>query len=203
MRPGAYFGEEYTLVVVADYVLQHTPGPCVSNLSSSFALRDLAKRYGQPYSASKVGEVHVVEEMKQTGAAIGGEGNGGVIYPALHYGRDAMAGIALVLSYLATSGKTLSTLKSEYSDYHIAKRKIRINKDLPVDELLEQVTRFYQDASFDRRDGLKILFDDHWLHLRASNTEPVIRIYAEAQTEKAAAALADRAMEQVAQTANA
>jgi len=187
---GAYFGEEYTLVAVADYVLQHTPGPCVSNLSSSLALRDLAAKYGQPYSASKVGEAYVVEEMKRTGAVIGGEGNGGVIYPVLHYGRDALVGIALLLSYMAKSGHSLSQLKKKYPAYIIAKSKIELPKEVDLKSLFDSVASAYSGAEIDTRDGLKILIGDSWIHLRASNTEPILRIYAESGTKDKAEKLA-------------
>lgn len=187
---GVYFGEEYTLVTVADYVLQHTPGPCVSNLSSSLALKDLAGKYGQEYRASKVGEVHVVEEMKRIGAVIGGEGNGGVIYPPLHYGRDALAGIALVLSYLAKSNSSLSELRSRYTEYVIAKNRLELKSGVDVPALLERVAAEYPKAEIDRRDGVKISTPSNWIHLRASNTEPIIRIYAEAATAEKAEKLA-------------
>jgi phosphomannomutase len=187
---GTYFGEEYTLVAVADYVLQHTPGPCVSNLSSSMALRDLAAIYGQSYTAAKVGEVHVVEEMKRTGAVIGGEGNGGIIYPALHYGRDALVGIALILSYMAKSGLSLSELKKRYSAYVIAKSKIALPNDIELETLFEKIASEYTGSEIDTRDGLKIHTDDGWMHLRASNTEPIIRIYAESGTKESAKKLA-------------
>jgi phosphomannomutase len=190
---GTYFGEEYTLVAVAGYVLRHKPGPSVSNMSSSRALRDLATSLGQKYSASKVGEVHVVAEMKATGAVIGGEGNGGVIYPELHYGRDALVGIALLLSHLAESGKSLSALKSGYSSYTIVKRKIDLKAGTDPLKLFEKMARDYATAEIDQRDGLKILMEDCWLHLRTSNTEPIIRIYAEAHSESQAADLAESA----------
>jgi phosphomannomutase len=190
---GVYFGEEYTLVTIADYIMQHTPGPCVSNLSSSMALRDLAQSYDQSYSAAKVGEVQVVAEMTRTTAVIGGEGNGGVFYPPLHYGRDALVGIALLLSYLARSGKTLSDLKAGYPKYVIAKNKVDLNKDVNVRDLLARVQSEYPGAEVITLDGVKLLMDGHWIHLRASNTEPIIRIYAESRTAEAAQILADDA----------
>ncbi len=200
---GAYFGEEYTLVAVADYVLQHTPGPCVSNLSSSMALRDVAAKYGQAYSAAKVGEVHVVEEMKRVGAVIGGEGNGGVIYPALHYGRDALVGIALILSYMATSGNSLSELKKRYPRYIIAKNKIDLPKDIQMQSLMEDVAVKYSGAEIDTRDGLKIIIGDSWVQIRASNTEPIIRIYAESGTKEKAEKLAAEMRERLIALCNA
>lgn len=187
---GVYLGEEYTLVTVADYILQHTPGPCVSNLSSSLALHDLAAKYGQPYSAAKVGEVHVVEEMKRTGAVIGGEGNGGVIYPALHYGRDGLVGIALVLSSIAKSGQSLGSLKAGFPQYSIAKSKIELQKGIDTNAIFERIASEFSRAEIDRRDGIKIITGKSWLHLRASNTEPIIRVYAEAATEAKAEKLA-------------
>jgi phosphomannomutase len=199
---GVYFGEEYTLVAVADYVLTHKPGACVSNLSSSQALRDLAESRGCAYSASKVGEVHVVEEMKRVNAVIGGEGNGGVIYPELHYGRDALVGIGLLLSHLAESGRSLSDLKSDYSTYTIAKRKEDLADGTDTAMLFDKVASNYPEATIDRRDGLKILFGDSWLHLRTSNTEPIIRVYAEANTEEAAGNLAASACELINQINN-
>lgn len=187
---GVYMGEEYSLVAVADYILQHTPGPCVSNLSSSMALRDLAKKYGQDYSASKVGEVHVVDEMKRVGAVIGGEGNGGVIYPALHYGRDGLVGIALVLSHLARSGRSLSELKAGFPQYAMVKTKMTFPNDVDANALFERIAATYPNAEIDRRDGVKIINEKSWIHLRASNTEPIVRIYAEATTETEAEKLA-------------
>ena len=180
---GSVFGEEYTLVAVADYVLSRTPGPAVSNLSSSRALRDICSLHGTAYSASAVGEVNVVAEMKRLGAVIGGEGNGGIIYPAAHYGRDALVGIALILSHLARSGKTLLQLKAEYPRYAMAKTKVELTPELDVDDLLSRVTAAYGDRSPDTRDGVKIDWPDRWAHLRKSNTEPIIRIYTEAPTE--------------------
>jgi phosphomannomutase len=187
---GDMFGEEYTLVAVADYVLQHTPGACVSNLSSSRALRDVAARYNQPYSAAAVGEVNVVAQMKRTHAVIGGEGNGGIIYPKLHYGRDALVGIALMLSHLARSGQTLSKLRAGYPQYFMAKHKIELQPGLDVDAVLAAVAKHYAQHTIDKTDGVKIDLPDRWIHLRKSNTEPIIRIYTEASTAQHAEALA-------------
>lgn len=198
---GSWFGEEYTLVAVADYVLSRTPGPAVSNLSSSRALRDLCARHGQPYSAAAVGEVNVVTEMKRVGAVIGGEGNGGIIYPPSHYGRDALVGIALVLSHLARSGKTLLQLKAEYPQYAMAKEKIELKPGLNVDALLDAFAEQNRDQQVDRRDGVKVDWPDRWAHLRKSNTEPIIRIYTEAPTAAEAAALADTVKRSIQQLA--
>ncbi len=183
---GKMFGEEYTLVAAADYVLQHTPGPAVSNLSSSRALRDITGKYGQPYYASAVGEVNVVKKMKETGAVIGGEGNGGVIYPALHYGRDALVGIALILSYLAEKNIKLSELRKTYPAYYAAKEKIALTPEMDVDMLLEKWAKQFPQENINREDGVKVDFDDYWIHLRKSNTEPIIRIYTEAKSPEQA-----------------
>lgn len=177
---GVMFGEEYTIVAVADYILQHQPGNTVSNLSSSRALRDITLQHGGSYSAAAVGEVNVVAEMKRTKAIIGGEGNGGVIYPELHYGRDALVGVALFLSHLATCGKTVSELKRSYPAYTIIKDKIDLNPSWDVDKLLEQIAEAYKNEQVSRIDGVKIDFANGWVHLRKSNTEPIIRIYCEA-----------------------
>ncbi|MDO5570034.1 MAG: phosphoglucosamine mutase [Bacteroidales bacterium] len=179
---GNMFGEEYTLVSVADYVLRHTPGNTVSNLSSSRALRDVTHALGGEYNAAAVGEVNVVAKMKDTHAVIGGEGNGGVIYPASHYGRDALVGIALFLTHLAKSGKTPSELKAGYPAYSIAKQKVQLTPDIDVDKLLLAVKDKYSKYDITDIDGVKIDFPDKWVHLRKSNTEPIIRVYAEAQT---------------------
>lgn len=192
MENGEMFVEEYTLVAVADYVLSHTPGSTVSNLSSSRALRDVTRRHGCEYSAAAVGEVNVVTEMKRTGAVIGGEGNGGVIYPALHYGRDALVGVALFLTLLAKSGKKVSELKKEYPAYAIAKNKIELTPDIDVDAILKAMKEKYADETVTDIDGVKIDFADSWVHLRKSNTEPIIRIYSEAATMAEADALADQ-----------
>ncbi len=191
---GRMFGEEYTLVAVADYILQKTPGPTVSNLSSSRALRDITRKYGQSYAASAVGEVNVVARMKETGAVIGGEGNGGVIYPALHYGRDALVGIALLLSYLAESGKTLSELKKSYPRYAMAKEKLRL-EGIEPEKMLEKFARIHAGASIDTTDGVKVDYPDHWIHLRRSNTEPIVRIYVEAPTAEQARSIALQTIE--------
>ena len=190
MENGEMFVEEYTLVAVADYVLSHTPGSTVSNLSSSRALRDITVKHGCCYSAAAVGEVNVVTKMKETGAVIGGEGNGGVIYPASHYGRDALVGVALFLSLLAKSGKKVSELKAEYPGYAIAKNKIELTPSIDVDAILEAVKRKYADETITDIDGVKIDFPESWVHLRKSNTEPIIRIYSEAATMEEANRLA-------------
>ncbi len=195
---GSMFGEEYTLVAVADYVLQHTPGNTVSNLSSSRALRDITQKRGGKYSAAAVGEVNVVTLMKQTNAVIGGEGNGGVIYPASHYGRDALVGIALFLSYLAKSKKTVSALKNEYPQYFISKNKIELTPSIDVDKILATIKDNYQrQYEVNDIDGVKIDFPTGWVHLRKSNTEPIIRIYAEAKTKEQAEAFANAIMEEI------
>lgn len=190
MENGEMFVEEYTLVAVADYILKHTPGSTVSNLSSSRALRDVTKFHNCTYTASAVGEVNVVAEMKKTNAVIGGEGNGGVIYPEAHYGRDALVGVALFLTLLAKSGKTVSELKSTYPQYQISKNKIELTPEINVDQLLEAVKRHYSKEEITDIDGVKIDFEDSWVHLRKSNTEPIIRIYAEASSSEAAEQLA-------------
>jgi len=182
MENGEFFVEEYTLVAVADYVLSHTPGPTVSNLSSSRALRDVTVKHGCQYTAAAVGEVNVTTEMRRTGAVIGGEGNGGVIYPASHYGRDALVGVALFLSLLAQSGKKVSELKATYPQYSIAKTKMQLTPDIDVDALLKAVEKHYAGEKVTTIDGVKIDFADSWVHLRKSNTEPIIRIYSEAHT---------------------
>lgn len=192
MENGEMFVEEYTLVAVADYVLSHTPGATVSNLSSSRALRDVTNAHGCTYSAAAVGEVNVTTEMKRTGAVIGGEGNGGVIYPAAHYGRDALVGVALFLTLLAKSGKKVSELKAGYPAYAIAKNKIELTPEIDVDAILEEVKRQYADEKVTDIDGVKIDFADSWVHLRKSNTEPIIRIYSEAATMEQADALAEK-----------
>ena len=186
MENGEFFVEEYTLVAVADYVLSHTPGSTVSNLSSSRALRDVTRAHGCTYTAAAVGEVNVTTEMRRTGAVIGGEGNGGVIYPELHYGRDALVGVALFLTLLAKSGKTVSELKATYPQYSIAKTKLQLTPEMDVDKILKAVEEHYKEQDLTTIDGVKIDFTDGWAHLRKSNTEPIIRIYSEAHTmEKA------------------
>jgi phosphomannomutase len=177
---GVMFGEEYTLVAIADYILKHTPGNTVSNLSSSRALSDVTVKYGQSYNAAAVGEVNVVEMMKKTDAVIGGEGNGGIIYPPLHYGRDALVGIALFLSHLCETSKTVSQLKNEYPVYFMEKTKVDLSPSIHVDELLKTATDRFKNEKVNTIDGVKIDFAEGWVHLRKSNTEPIIRIYAEA-----------------------
>ena len=191
MENGEFFVEEYTLVAVADYVLSHTPGAAVSNLSSSRALRDVTERHGCTYTAAAVGEVNVTTEMRRTGAVIGGEGNGGVIYPELHYGRDALVGVALFLTLLAKSGKTVSELKAPYPQYAIAKTKRELRPEMDVDAILKAVEKHYQGQRVTTIDGVKIDFDDSWVHLRKSNTEPIIRIYSEAHTMEKASQLGE------------
>ena len=179
---GKMYGEEYTLVTVADYVLKHTPGNTVSNLSSTRALRDVTAKYGMEYNAAAVGEVNVVTKMKETNTVIGGEGNGGVIYPAAHYGRDALVGIALFLSHLAHEGKTVSELRKTYPEYFIAKNRIDLDANTDVDAILAKVKEMFKDEQVNDIDGVKIDFPDKWVHLRKSNTEPIIRVYSEAAT---------------------
>ena len=191
MENGEFFVEEYTLVAVADYVLNHTPGATVSNLSSSRALRDVTEAHGCSYTAAAVGEVNVTTEMRRTGAVIGGEGNGGVIYPELHYGRDALVGVALFLSLLARSGKKVSELKATYPQYSIAKTKLELNPSMDVDAILKAVEKHYANERLTTIDGVKIDFDDSWVHLRKSNTEPIIRIYSEAHTMQRAEELGE------------
>ena len=191
MENGEMFVEEYTLVAVADYVLSNTPGSTVSNLSSSRALRDVTRAHGCEYSAAAVGEVNVVTKMKETGAIIGGEGNGGVIYPELHYGRDALVGVALFLTLMAKSGKKVTELKAGYPQYAIAKNKIQLTPDIDVDAILEAVKEKFSNENITDIDGVKIDFADSWVHLRKSNTEPIIRIYSEASTMEKADALAE------------
>lgn len=180
---GEMFGEEYTLVAVADYVLQSTPGAAVSNLSSTKALQDICNKYGVNYEAAAVGEVNVVEKMKAINAVIGGEGNGGVIYPELHYGRDALAGIALLLTHLAKFGKPISFLRRIYPSYSISKNKIQLTADINPELLFEKLKTKYSQARINTTDGLKIEFESDWIHLRQSNTEPILRIYAESSSE--------------------
>lgn len=191
MENGDMFVEEYTLVAVADYILSHTPGSTVSNLSSSRALRDVTRRHGCEYNAAAVGEVNVVAKMKETGAVIGGEGNGGVIYPELHYGRDALVGVAIFLTLLAKSGKKVSELKQTYPPYQIAKNKIELTPDIDVDAILEAVKVKFEGCDITDIDGVKIDFPESWVHLRKSNTEPIIRIYSEAETMEKAQQLAE------------
>lgn len=191
MENGEMFVEEYTLVAVADYVLSHTPGSTVSNLSSSRALRDVTRARGCEYNAAAVGEVNVVTKMKETAAVIGGEGNGGVIYPELHYGRDALVGVALFLTLLAKSGKKMTELKAGYPQYAIAKNKITLTPDTDVDSILKAAKEHFKNDEINDIDGVKIDFKDSWVHLRKSNTEPIIRIYSEASTMEEAERLGE------------
>lgn len=189
---GEMFGEEYTLVAVADYVLKNNKGNTVSNLSSTRALRDVTEKAGGTYYASAVGEVNVVEMMKAKQAVIGGEGNGGVIYPELHYGRDALVGIALFLSHLALYGKSVSMLRASYPDYFISKNKIELTPEISVDGVLESMKEKYKKHKINSIDGVKIEFEKEWVHLRKSNTEPIIRIYAESESLTTAENLAEK-----------
>ena len=189
---GSMFGEEYTLVAVADYVLKNKKGNTVSNLSSTRALRDVTEKAGGAYNAAAVGEVNVVNKMKETDAVIGGEGNGGVIYPELHYGRDALVGIALFLTHLAKFGKSVSVLRSTYPNYCISKNKITLTPEMDIDALLQKVEEKYSKQPHSTIDGLKIEFDTEWVHLRRSNTEPIIRIYSEGNSETIANNLANK-----------
>ena len=186
---GEPFGEEYTLVAVADWVLQHTPGNTVSNLSSSRALRDVTESRGGKYEPAAVGEVNVVAKMKETGAVIGGEGNGGIIYPTAHYGRDALVGIALFLTYLAKAGKTVSELRASYPPYFMAKQKVELTPEIDTDAILQALKEKFKNEKITDIDGVKIDFPDKWVHLRKSNTEPIIRIYSEAHTQEKAEAI--------------
>lgn len=192
---GTMYGEEYTLVTVADYVLKHTPGNTVSNLSSTRALRDVTRKYGMEYNAAAVGEVNVVTRMKETHAVIGGEGNGGVIYPESHYGRDALVGIALFLSHLAHEGMKVSELRATYPNYFIAKNRIDLTPETDVDAILAKVKALYKDEEINDIDGVKIDFPDKWVHLRKSNTEPIIRVYSEASTMAEADELGKQVMD--------
>lgn len=195
---GTMYGEEYTLVTVADYILQHTPGNTVSNLSSTRALRDVTNQYpGCQYNAAAVGEVNVVTKMRETGAVIGGEGNGGVIYPAAHSGRDALVGIALILTYLAKKGMTTSQLRATYPPYQIAKNRIDLTPDTDVDAILAKVKDMYSNEQVTDIDGVKIDFPDKWVHLRKSNTEPIIRVYSEASTMETADEIGKKIMDVV------
>lgn len=189
---GSMFGEEYTLVAVADYILGHTPGSTVSNLSSTMALKDVTMRHGCRYYSSAVGEVNVVAEMKKRKAVIGGEGNGGVIYPELHYGRDALAGIALFLSHLAVNRMTCSGLRRKYQDYVLYKTKIALKQGIDFRVVLDEIRKEFTDFEIDERDGMKIILPQSWVQIRKSNTEPIIRIYSEAKTLQEAQDLAVR-----------
>ncbi len=194
---GSMFGEEYTLVAVADYVLQNTKGNAVSNLSSTRALRDVTEKAGGQYFASAVGEVNVVNMMKEQNAVIGGEGNGGIIFPELHYGRDALVGIALFLTHLAKSGLRTSRLRAKYPNYYMSKNKIELTADINVDDVLAQIQKRYQKQPINTIDGVKIEFDKEWVHLRKSNTEPIIRIYSESESQATADHLANKIIEDI------
>ncbi|QDH78491.1 phosphoglucosamine mutase [Echinicola soli] len=189
---GSAFGEEYTLVAIADYVLSQSSGNTVSNLSSTRALRDVTEKYKGTYTAAAVGEVNVVNKMKETNAIIGGEGNGGVIYPASHYGRDALVGIGLFLTHLAKFGKTANRLRASYPNYYISKNKIELTPDIDVDAILDEISRKYSKQPINDIDGIKIEFEKEWVHLRKSNTEPIIRIYSESETKATAEHLANK-----------
>ncbi|PKP30257.1 MAG: phosphoglucosamine mutase [Bacteroidetes bacterium HGW-Bacteroidetes-16] len=195
MENGHIFGEEYTLVAVADYVLQNQKGNTVSNLSSTKALRDVTEKMGGTYQASAVGEVNVVEKMKEVQAVIGGEGNGGVIYPELHYGRDALVGVALILTYLAKTKQSLSQLRATYPDYFVSKNKVQLTPETDVEELYKLVMDKYKHLPVLTIDGVKVEFPDGWVHVRTSNTEPIMRVYAEAPSPEKAQAYADEVME--------
>lgn len=195
---GSMFGEEYTLVACADYVLGRTPGNTVSNLSSSRALADITQKHGGNYCASAVGEVNVVNMMKETAAIIGGEGNGGIIYPASHYGRDSLVGVALFLSHLAQSGKSCKELRATYPSYFMSKNKIELTPEIDVDSLLNKMTARYSNENVTTIDGVKIDFEREWVHLRKSNTEPIIRIYTESYTQKSADDLASSFLKEIA-----
>lgn len=198
---GEMFGEEYTLVAVADYVLSKTPGDTVSNMSSSRALRDITNKHNGSYQASAVGEVNVVELMKKTNAIIGGEGNGGIIYPELHYGRDSLVGVALFLTYLANQDKTVAELRASYPQYFMSKNKIELTPQIDVDAVMKTIAEKYQSEDISTIDGVKIDFPTEWVHLRKSNTEPIIRIYTEAPTQSEADALAERFVSELKQIA--
>jgi phosphomannomutase len=194
---GEMFGEEYTLVACADYVLSKTPGNTVSNMSSSRALRDITAKYNGTYQASAVGEVNVVELMKASNAVIGGEGNGGIIYPELHYGRDSLVGVALFLTHLASLDMTVAELRATYPQYYMSKNKIELTPQIDVDAILEAMTEKYKNENCSTVDGVKIDFATEWVHLRKSNTEPIIRIYTEAPTQEEADALAIRIIDEI------
>jgi phosphomannomutase len=194
---GTLFGEEYTLVAVADHVLKHKKGNTVSNLSSTRALRDVTEQHGGSYAPSAVGEVNVVKKMKETDAVIGGEGNGGIIVPELHYGRDALIGIALFLTHLAKARKTMRELRDSYPDYFISKNKIELHEGLDVQQIFSRIKNKYAAQPINTEDGLKIEFDKEWVHLRTSNTEPIIRVYSESKSEATANELAQRIMNDI------
>lgn len=194
---GSAFGEEYTLVAVADFVLSKTKGNTVSNLSSTRALRDVTEKHEGVYTASAVGEVNVVNQMKAVDAVIGGEGNGGIIYPTSHYGRDALVGIGLFLTHLANFGKTISRLRASYPNYYISKNKIELTPEINVDRILDKIKRKYEKHPINDIDGVKIEFEKEWVHLRKSNTEPIIRIYSESESEATAEHLAKKIMQDI------
>jgi phosphomannomutase len=194
---GSPFGEEYTLVAVADYVLSNTKGNTVSNLSSTRALRDVTEKRGGSYTAAAVGEVNVVNQMKAVDAVIGGEGNGGIIYPASHYGRDALVGIGLFLTHLAKFGKTISRLRASYPNYYISKNKIELTPEIDVDKILLEIKEKYKKYQVNDIDGVKIDFEKEWVHLRKSNTEPIIRIYSESESEATANHLANKIIQDI------
>lgn len=198
---GSLFGEEYTLVAVADYVLQHRKGNTVSNMSSTRALKDITIKHGGTYSSSAVGEVNVVTKMKEVNAVIGGEGNGGIIVPDLHYGRDALIGIALFLTHLAKEKKSIKQLRNTYPDYFMSKNKIELTPGVNLSSIFEQIKKKYKKNPINTEDGLKIEFDNDWVHLRSSNTEPIIRIYAESNSETIAANIAKRLMDDIKEAA--
>jgi phosphomannomutase len=191
---GSMFGEEYTLVSIADYVLSCKPGNTVSNMSSTRALRDITEKHGGQYFASAVGEVNVVKKMKEVSAVIGGEGNGGIIVPELHYGRDALIGIALFLTHLAKFGKSVSELRRIYPDYYMSKNKIDLEAGMDIQRIFQGIQEKYKKQPMNTEDGLKIEFDKEWVHLRTSNTEPIIRIYTESTSENTANAIAKKIM---------
>jgi len=194
---GKLFGEEYTLVACADFILSKTPGAIVSNLSSTRALADLTKSYGGNYSVSAVGEVNVVAKMKAVKAIIGGEGNGGVIYPELHYGRDALVGVALFLSLLIDRNQTAAQIRATYPSYFMSKNKINLKTGMDIDKIFRKIEIKYRENRISAIDGLKIDFSDEWVHLRKSNTEPIIRVYTEAKTMISANELADRFISEI------
>jgi phosphomannomutase len=191
---GSMFGEEYTLVSIADYVLSCKPGNTVSNMSSTRALRDITEKHGGQYFASAVGEVNVVKKMKEVSAVIGGEGNGGIVVPELHYGRDALIGIALFLTHLAKFGKSVSELRRIYPDYYMSKNKIDLEAGMDIQRIFQGIQEKYKKQPMNTEDGLKIEFDKEWVHLRTSNTEPIIRIYTESTSENTANAIAKKIM---------
>jgi phosphomannomutase len=194
---GSMFGEEYTLVAVGDYVIQNTPGATVSNLSSTRALRDVTEAKGLEYHAAAVGEVNVVAKMKSVNAVIGGEGNGGIIYPESHYGRDSLVGIALFLTHLAKTGKTVSVLRDSYPKYVISKNKIELTPEIDVDQILKDIAEKFSNEEVDTTDGVKIYIGNEWVHLRKSNTEPIIRIYSESKDEASANAFAEKIIDEI------